>query len=142
LLKKDLRDIEKFFDVVWKTQAMNPMTVKLIHSQGFNEKRVKKDFIEIYMNRVAQLGPDLFLQLFGEMQRHDILGDAVKMKIPSLIVGGDKDNVIPYHLQILLQRAIPHSELYLIKDGSHVPQVDFPELVNERMQLFIKTHLN
>lgn len=134
---KRYRDI---FDIVWKTQAMNPMAVKLIHSQGFNEKMVSKDFIEVYMNRLAQLGPDLFIQLFGEMQKHDILGNLESMNIPSLIMGGDKDNVIPYHLQQLLHLSLKNSELYLIKDGSHVPQVDFPEYINERMKLFIDSH--
>jgi non-heme chloroperoxidase len=134
---KRYRDI---FDVVWKTQAMNPMAVKLIHSQGFNEKMVSKEFIEVYMNRLAQLGPDLFMQLFGEMQKHDILGNLESMNIPSLIMGGDKDNVIPYHLQQLLHQSLKNSELYLIKDGSHVPQVDFPEFINERMKLFIDSH--
>ena len=138
--EEGLKRYREIFDLVWKTQAMNPLAVKLIHSQGFNEKKVSKDFIEIYMNRLAQLGPDLFMQLFQEMQRHDILGNLESMKIPSLIIGGDKDNVIPYHLQLLLHQTLKGSELYLVKEGSHVPQVDFPLYLNERMSLFIKSH--
>ncbi len=134
---KRYRDV---FDIVWKTQAMNPMAVKLIHSQGFNEKKVSRDFIEVYMNRLSQLGPDLFMQLFTEMQKHDILGNLGKMQMPSLIIGGDKDNVIPYHLQLLLHQTLQNSELYLVKDGSHVPQVDFPEYINKRIKLFIDSH--
>jgi pimeloyl-ACP methyl ester carboxylesterase len=125
--EEGLKRYREIFDVVWKTQAMNPMAVKLIHSQGFNEKKVSRDFIEIYMNRLSQLGPDLFMQLFGEMQKHDILGDLGMMNMPSLVIGGDKDNVIPYHLQLLLHQTLRNSELYLVKEGSHVPQVDFPE---------------
>lgn len=138
--EEGLKRYREIFDIVWKTQAMNPVAVKLIHSQGFNEKMVSKDFIEVYMNRLAQLGPDLFLQLFGEMQKHDILGNLESMSIPSLVMGGDKDSVIPYHLQQLLHQSLKKSELYLIKDGSHVPQVDFPEYINERMKLFIDSH--
>lgn len=138
--EEGLKRYREIFDVVWKTQAMNPMAVKLIHSQGFNEKKVSRDFIEIYMNRLSQLGPDLFMQLFGEMQKHDILGDLGTMTMPSLVIGGDKDNVIPYHLQLLLHQTLPKSELYLVKEGSHVPQVDFPEFINERIKQFIDSH--
>ena len=92
------------------------------------------------MNRLSQLGPDLFMQLFGEMQKHDILGDLGMMNMPSLVIGGDKDNVIPYHLQLLLHQTLRNSELYLVKDGSHVPQVDFPEFINERIKQFIDSH--
>ena len=132
-----LRRYREVFQFVWDTQAMNPMTLKLIHSQGFNEKQVGREFIEVYMNRVAQLGPDLFLQLFNQMQAHAILGHLDQMKIPALIIGGDRDRVIPFHLQRLLQHRLSGSELYLIKEGSHVPQVDFPEFVNSRMKLFL-----
>lgn len=138
--EEGLKRYREIFDVVWKTQAMNPMAVKLIHSQGFNEKKVSRDFIEIYMNRLSQLGPDLFMQLFTEMQKHDILGDLGMMNIPSLVIGGDKDNVIPYHLQLLLHQTLHNSELYLVKEGSHVPQVDFPEFINERIKQFIDSH--
>ena len=138
--EEGLKRYREIFDVVWKTQAMNPMAVKLIHSQGFNEKKVSRDFIEIYMNRLSQLGPELFMQLFGEMQKHDILGDLGTMNTPSLVIGGDKDNVIPYHLQLLLHQTLRNSELYLVKEGSHVPQVDFPEFINERIKQFIDSH--
>ncbi len=138
--EEGLKRYREIFDVVWKTQAMNPMAVNLIHSQGFNEKKVSRDFIEIYMNRLSQLGPELFIQLFGEMQKHDILGDLGTMNMPSLVIGGDKDKVIPYHLQLLLHQTLRNSELYLVKEGSHVPQVDFPEFINERIKQFIDSH--
>lgn len=130
----------EIFNFIWNTQAMNPLTVELIHSQGFNKKQVSRDFIEVYMNRLAQLGPDLFMQLFSEMQKHDIIGQLDDLKIPALVMGGDKDRVIPFHLQHLIKQRLAGSELYLVKDGSHVPQVDFPELVNERMKLFLAKH--
>jgi pimeloyl-ACP methyl ester carboxylesterase len=132
-----LKKYRNVFEFMWDTQAMNPMTLELIHSQGFNKKQVSREFIEIYMNRMAQLGPDLFLQLFMQMQHHDILGHLDQMKIPSLVIGGDKDRVIPFHLQRLLQQRLPEAELYLVKEGSHVPQVDFPEFVNSRIKLFL-----
>lgn len=129
-------------DLLWSTQAMNPLTLELIHSQGFNKKRVGRDFIEVYMNRISQLGPELFLQLFNQMQKHDILGHLDQVAQPALVVGGDMDRVIPFHLQRLLQQRMPNAELYLVKDGSHVPQADFPERVNERVKLFLDQHFS
>ncbi|MBY0516157.1 MAG: alpha/beta hydrolase [Bacteriovoracaceae bacterium] len=137
-----LKRYREAFQFFWDTQAMNPLTLKLIHNQGFNEKQVGRDFIEVYMNRVAQLGPDLFLQLFMEMQRHDVLGDLDTMTMPALVIGGDKDRVIPFHLQHLLHQRLANSELYIIKEGSHVPQVDFPEFTNNRMHLFLENHFS
>ncbi len=141
LAEEGLKRWRAAIDVIWQTQGMNPLTLKLIHSQGFNEKRVGRDFIEVYMNRIAQLGPDMFLQLFNQMQKHDILGSLDAIRVPALVAGGDKDRVIPFHLQRLLSQRLPDAELYIVKDGSHVPQVDFPEEMNERIKLFLEQRL-
>lgn len=142
MVEEALKRFRKAIDMVWNTQGMNPLTIELIHSQGFNKKQVDREFIEVYMNRLAQLGPDLFMQLLEQMQTHDIIGYLGDMTMPALVVGGDLDRVIPFHLQRLLQQRLPSAELYIIKDGSHVPQVDFPERINERLKLFLEQRLS
>jgi pimeloyl-ACP methyl ester carboxylesterase len=59
------------------------------------------------------------------------------MKIPALVIGGQKDNVIPNHLQRTLASLLPNSETYFFVSGSHVPQADFPDMINERIDLFL-----
>ena len=76
------------------------------------------------------------------MRAHKIVNHLGEIKIPSLVMGGDLDSVIPYFLQQTLYHQLPNAEIYLIKDGSHVPQVDFPESVNERILLWIKQNID
>ncbi len=64
------------------------------------------------------------------------------MRMPSLVMGGFKDNVIPNYLQRALASLLPNTETYFFKDGSHVPQADYPDMVNERIELFIEQHFN
>ncbi len=104
---------------------------------GFNQEMVSDEFIEIYLNKIGVLGPDLFFQLIGEMQTHDILAFLSKIKTRTLIIGGNKDKVIPNYLQRILNEHLENSELYIVHKGSHVPQVDFPLLINERLELFL-----
>lgn len=136
--------LKKYPDVIekiWKSSGYNPLVKKMIHHQGFKVENVSKEFIEIYLNKVGVLGPEIFFQLFNEMTRQNILGDLGKMKQPSLIMGGMKDKVIPNHLQYLLHSMMPNSETYFYKDGSHVPQVDYPELTNQRIKLFLQQNI-
>jgi len=136
--------LEKYpdlFNKFWTTGGMNPVFREIIHTTGFNRSRVSKEFIEIYLNRVGQLGADVFFQLFNEMTRQNIAGSLAKMTMPSLIIGGHKDNVIPNHLQRTLASLLPNSETYFLKDGSHVPQADYPEFINERIEIFIQQKL-
>lgn len=124
---------------LWTSSGANPLIRNIIHSTGFNKANVSKEFIEIYLNRVGQLGPEIFFQLFSEMTKQNISSSLERMKIPALIIGGQKDNVIPNHLQRTLASLLPLSETYFFVSGSHVPQADFPDLINERIDLFLNS---
>ena len=72
------------------------------------------------------------------MHDHDIINELETIKTPTLVIGGDKDKIIPNYLQQILTKNLPNSKLYIVKDGSHVPQADFPDLINLRIHQFIK----
>lgn len=131
-----------FLNGFWKLGGWNPVIKKIIHFGGFNTDTVPKDFIEVYLNKLGELGPDIFFQLLNQMHSHDILAHINSINQKTLIIGGDDDKVIPNYLQKLLHERIPTSELYILRHGSHVPQVDFPELVNERIELFLDKNLS
>lgn len=115
----------------------NPIIRKIVKSGGFNPKKIKNDFIKVYLQKMGELPPMLFFQLYNEMQNHNVINSLENIKAKSLILGGDKDNIIPNYLQYILKTYLQDSELYIIKDGSHVPQADFPETVNDRIQHFL-----
>ena len=135
-----LEKYPKIFNKIWTSSGSNPVVRELIRLSGFNRHKVSSEFVEIYLNRVGQLGPDLFFQLFNEMTRQNITGSLERMTMPSLVIGGHKDGVIPNHIQRSLANLLPKSESYYLKDGSHVPQADYPAMVNERIELFISQH--
>jgi non-heme chloroperoxidase len=133
--------LDKYPDIfkkIWAQSGANPLIREIIHFTGFNRNKVSSEFIEIYLNKVGQLGADVFFQLFDEMTKQNIIGSLEKMNMPSLIIGGRKDNVIPNHLQRTLASLLPKAETYFLKEGSHVPQADYPDFINERIELFIQ----
>jgi len=136
-----LEKYPEIFNKIWTTTGMNPVVREIVHATGFNRMKVSQDFIEIYLNRVGQLGAEIFFQLYNEMTKQNITGSLEHMMMPTLVIGGQKDNVIPNHVQRTLASLIPNSETYFLKDGSHVPQADFPELINERIELFIRQNI-
>jgi len=132
-----LEKYPKEFELFWKYGGWNPVIKKLIHAGGFNIDEVSSEFIEIYLNKLGQLGPDLFFTLIDQMQEHDILAFVHRIETKTLIIGGCSDKVIPNFLQRLMQSKLVNSQFYSIYKGSHVPQVDFPIYANERMDLFL-----
>lgn len=127
------------FNVIWTKGRHLPITQLFIQRGGFNPARTPISFVKEYLERISRLEPDLFFTLFSEMGKHDILPYLPKISCPALVMGGDQDKIIPNYIQEIIADAIPSSELYIIHKGSHVPQVDFPETVNERIQLFLES---
>lgn len=132
------RDYPDLYNKFWTKSYLNPLMKKIIHVGGFNTHQVSEEFVELYMKRIGELPPELFYHLMQLMHEHDIGKDLKKIKTPTLVIAGDKDKVIPFPFQLDLKEKLPHSELYIIKDGSHVPQLDFPETLNERLDYFFK----
>lgn len=139
-LKFGAKSFPEFFAKIWKATPQNPILKELLFRGGFNTKTAPKDFIDIYVKKISELQPEIFFQLFDEMKRHNILSHLENIKTPALIIGGDHDQVIPNYLQKILHDHLEKSELYIVKDGSHVPQVDFPETINERILHFIEKY--
>ena len=136
-LKSITKKFPKTFTKIWKTSFMNPLIQYIIFDGGFNKEQVDMDFIQHYMKKISELPEDLLFHLLQIMHDHDIIGFLEEIKIPALIIGGDKDKIIPNYLQRMLTQTMPQSEMYIVKDGSHVPQADFPDLINDRIQRFI-----
>jgi non-heme chloroperoxidase len=137
ILELLLEKYPKLYENIWKSGHLNPLATQLIHRGGFNTKNVPMQFVEYYLKKIGELSPNVFFQLLKEMKNHDIVTRLETIKTPTLVMGGDKDQVIPNFLQNILCEQLPNSKMYVIKDGSHVPQVDFPETVNERIKIFI-----
>ena len=130
----------KLFDYIWKNSFKNPIARKIVLDGGFNKKQVGDNFVQMYMKKISELPKDLFFHLLEEMKDHDIISHLEKISTPTLVIGGDSDKVIPNYLQKILHKYLKNSDLYIIKDGSHVPQIDFPVLINERMLSFLKRY--
>ena len=137
ILKNLLTAFPKSFKGFWKYGGWTRPVRAFIRSGGFNAQQVDDEFVKTYLSKLGELGPELFFQLIDQMQIHDCLAFMHEIKVPTLVIGGNRDKVIPNFSQRLISKNIENSELYLIHTGSHVPQVDFPELINERISYFI-----
>lgn len=125
------------FKSLWKHSYKNPIAQYFIFDGGFNKKKVSMEFVQLYMKKISELPETLFFHLLNIMHDHDIINHLESIETPTLVIGGDKDKIIPNYLQRILTTHLPESELYIVKDGSHVPQADFPELINSRLLRFL-----
>jgi pimeloyl-ACP methyl ester carboxylesterase len=137
-IKAFTKKYPELFKSFWKHSYKNPLAQYIIFDGGFNKKQVDIEFIQLYMKKISELPEALFFHLLEIMRDHDIINHLESIKTPTLAIGGSKDKIIPNYLQKIFTDYLPQSELYILKDGSHVPQADFPELINERILRFFE----
>lgn len=62
--------------------------------------------------------PNFIFQIRAAMET-DVLEDAKKLKVPVLILWGNRDHTIPLHLGRKLHENVPKSKLHICGSGSH-----------------------
>jgi len=128
-----------FVNSAWRTMLTNPLFIPLsAFSGGFNLHLSQIRDIEIYAKGVSTQDISVFITLFEDMLRFDGRPILPDIRIPTLIIGGEKDRITPPELQQELHQSIPHSELQIVPYGSHCTQLDFPDFVNLRAEKFLR----
>jgi len=123
----ELNDGEKFFQ----------LSTPIIYSGAFYDKHM--DFL---LQRQAMFKALLtkewfegFLRLSQSIQEYNVSPEQLKtIKVPTLLIGADKDLITPIELQRILLNNMPNCEFVIIPDAGHGA---FLEKMNEFMTIIM-----
>ncbi len=125
---------------LWGLQKGNPLIHKTIGMLGFNPHLTAKEDIALYVDQIADMDPKVFLNLIRNYDQYDGTSWLHTIQAPTRIIAGEADLIVPIAQQELLHQLIPHSEFEVIRHGSHCPQMDLPDLMNSKIEEFLKKH--
>jgi pimeloyl-ACP methyl ester carboxylesterase len=94
-------------------------------------------------NMVEQFGAvdlDVYFRTLAALGRHDIDHILEHVRVPALVIAGEKDAFTPRQLAQQMARRIPHGELFIVRGGTHYAAAEYPELVNLRIEKFFREH--
>lgn len=77
------------------------------------------------------------LQALGEHDAADVLP---AIRVPTLIIAGERDALTSPALAKEMSRRIPGAELCVVRGATHYTAVEHPELVSLRIQRFFRAH--
>jgi pimeloyl-ACP methyl ester carboxylesterase len=100
------------------------------------ERTRPEDFIP-YLKHMTHVDFPMFLRMVraaGEHTAEDLLPE---IRVPTLIVAGEKDTFTPAYLAEAIAKAIPGAELLLLEAGSHVVPIEQHAIVDERVGRFL-----
>jgi pimeloyl-ACP methyl ester carboxylesterase len=83
---------------------------------------------------------DIFLKSFKACLEVNNLGLLPKIKIPTLIIGGQYDSVIPVWIQLLMHKKIRNSEFVIVRNTGHIAKLEAKDAFNRVLRNFLKKH--
>ncbi len=95
-----------------------------------------------YLQHMTHVDLPMFLRMLraaGEHSAWDVLPD---VKVPTLVIAGERDTFTPASLAREMARAIPGAELMMIERGSHVASIEHPVAVDSRIITFLKDRVH
>ncbi len=93
--------------------------------------------LEMYLDHLNHMDTRVFLRMVELMADHDLTDFLPKIRVPTLVVAGEKDLFTPLHRSQMMARLIPNSELIVLPEASHAAIVEHPETINRRIDRFL-----
>jgi pimeloyl-ACP methyl ester carboxylesterase len=69
--------------------------------------------------------------------RQEVLGALAEAGLPTLVLWGDRDTVLPYAHLAAVQQAVPHAETMPLPGLGHMPQLEQPERIGGLLTDFL-----
>ncbi len=137
ILKKAYKVSPELVSYLWKSSKRNPIAKSVVTFGGFNPHLTPKEDIDLYVSQVADTDPSILIHLIENYESYDASAWLHTVEVPTLIISGENDRLIPVEQQELLHQLMPNSQLEVIRHGSHCPQMDLPDLVNLKIENFL-----
>ncbi len=93
------------------------------------------------LGRVGDNDVPSYRQLVGAIRRFDTRKQLQRITAPTLVITGDRDNVVPRGCQQQLVAGIPNAQWVVVKDSGHATPIDQPEEFNRIVLEFLKDEI-
>jgi pimeloyl-ACP methyl ester carboxylesterase len=97
----------------------------------------REDF-EPYFEHLEQLDLRAYFALARDLLSHDAVPMLADVRVPTLVIAGDRDLFTPMARSREMASRIPGAELLVVRGGSHAALVEQPELISLAVEKFLR----
>lgn len=128
------------FNRSWKKLLPTDLAYRLALLTDLNPRLIKRADMLPYFEHMATMDLALFARLLERAGAHSAEPVLATIDVPTLIFAGERDRFTPSWLSEAMHRKIRGSELCVIPGGSHTAPIELPDLVNLRLEKFLREH--
>jgi pimeloyl-ACP methyl ester carboxylesterase len=104
---------------------------------GLVSPRLGADEILDLFREFQTLDFDVYLRTLAALERHDPTPALHRLMVRTLVIAGGKDPLFSPRVGRALSERLRNGELYVVPDATHYAPLEFPELVNARIDAFL-----
>jgi pimeloyl-ACP methyl ester carboxylesterase len=141
VLPKLLEVALKAPDVVRAVWSRLPpqLALKIALKAGeIDPERVHAEDMLPYLSHMTHVDFPMFLRMLRAAGEHTASDLLAHVEVPVLVVAGARDTFTPAFLATAMAEAMPKGELLMVPSGTHVTPIEQPELVNGRIETFLR----
>ncbi len=99
-------------------------------------RRAAPSFLPILTYDAIRTGPATLWRAARDLLAEDVREELRSIHVPTLLIWGEKDPLVPPSVGELLQREIARSQLLVLENAGHVPMFDRPQEFNAALLAF------
>ena len=133
---------EEALVVAAKTGHLADCIARLVPEAALFDAPWRGEILALVQDMAATLGLDQFLRQLRAMQRRpDQQRTLRQANVPTLILTGAHDRIVPPRRAEFLAGLMPQGCLEIIPEAGHLPQLEQPEAVTEVLETFLSGRL-
>jgi pimeloyl-ACP methyl ester carboxylesterase len=133
---------EEALIVAAKTGHMADCIAQMLPVAALHDAPWRAEVMALVQDMATTLGPDQFRRQLRMMQRRpDQQKTLRKANVPTLILSGTADSIVPRRRAEFLAGMMPQGCLEIIAEAGHMPQLEQPEAVTKALETFLSGRL-
>jgi len=120
----------------------SPLRMPVARRIGIDPHRARKKDMVPYFLHIANLDKRMGFTALRLMNEHTAMDVLENVKVPTLIIVGEKDGMTPPSHGETVHKKIPNSELFVVPYGQHTALIENPQAINYRIELFLRDHFD
>ena len=115
-----------------------PETTLWLRRLGLASETLDDEFFGELAAEFGRLDPEVLLRTLEYEEAFDATELLGGLGVPTLVIVGDRDPFTPRESAERMAELVPGAELLVVRGGTHYAVIEYPELVNLRIEKFLK----
>ncbi len=110
----------------------------LLFSEEEKKNKNFKDILAIFLYRIKNLDRDILLEGLHIFRNSDLRNNISNIKLPTLIIHGDSDQICPVNSASYIHSKISNSTIEIINEAGHTPFLTKTDRFNQILEKWIR----